>query len=129
MSGGAVDLEGEEIITTVMFADIRSFTALSERMAPRELVTFLNEYFSFVVRPIAAERGVVNKFIGDSVMAVFSPVCGVEDHAEAAIRAAPGMREALAAFNAHGNRAGYHARQARQRDSFWYNAEHVTGAS
>lgn len=102
MSGGGVDLEGEEIITTVMFADIRSFTALSERMAPRELVTFLNEYFSFVVRPIAAERGVVNKFIGDSVMAVFSPVFGVEDHAEAAIRAALGMRVALEAFNAHG---------------------------
>jgi class 3 adenylate cyclase len=102
MSGGGVDLEGEEIITTVMFADIRSFTALSERMAPRDLVTFLNEYFSFVVRPITAERGVVNKFIGDSVMAVFSPVFGVEDHAEAAIRAAMGMRAALAAFNAEG---------------------------
>jgi class 3 adenylate cyclase len=102
MSGGAIDLEGEEIITTVMFADIRSFTALSERMAPRDLVTFLNEYFSFVVRPIAAERGVVNKFIGDSVMAVFSPVFGVDNHAEAAIRAALGMRAALAAFNAEG---------------------------
>jgi adenylate cyclase len=100
MSGGGVDLEGQEIITTVMFADIRSFTALSERMAPRDLVTFLNEYFSFVVRPITAERGVVNKFIGDSVMAVFSPVFGVEDHAEAAIRAAMGMRAALEAFNA-----------------------------
>jgi class 3 adenylate cyclase len=102
MNGGAVDLEGEEIVTTVMFADIRSFTALSERMAPRDLVTFLNEYFSFVVRPIAAERGVVNKFIGDSVMAVFSPVFGVANHAEAAVRAALGMRAALAAFNAEG---------------------------
>jgi adenylate cyclase len=99
MAGGTVDLAGEEIVTTVMFADIRSFTALSESMAPRDLVTFLNDYFSFIVKPITYEKGVINKFIGDSVMAVFSPVFGVENHAEAAVRAGIGMRAALGAFN------------------------------
>lgn len=99
MTGGTVDLAGEEIVTTVMFADIRSFTALSETMTPRELVTFLNEYFSYIVKPITEQSGVVNKFIGDSVMAVFSPVFGVEDHAEAAVRAGLGMRGALKTFN------------------------------
>ncbi len=100
MEGGAIDLAGEEIVTTVMFSDIRGFTALSETMPPRELVEFLNEYFGHIVRPITDHNGVVNKFIGDSVMAVFSPVFGVDDHAQAALRAAVGIRAALTEFNA-----------------------------
>lgn len=102
MASADVDLEGEEIETTVMFADIRSFTNLSERFEPRELVEFLNLYFSYMVTPILDNRGVVNKFIGDAVMAVFSPVFGVSDHARAALEAGLGMRESLAAFNGLG---------------------------
>ena len=97
-----VDLEGEEIETTVMFADIRSFTSLSEGYTPRELIEFLNDYFSYMVQPISNHQGVINKFIGDCIMAVFSPVFGLESHAEAAVNAALLMREALKDFNSSG---------------------------
>ena len=94
-----IDLSGEEIETTVMFADIRSFTSLSEGYTPRELIDFLNDYFSYMVKPITLNSGVVNKFIGDCIMAVFSPVFGLETHAESGVRAALDMRTALDKFN------------------------------
>jgi len=97
-----IDLSGEEIETTVMFADIRSFTSLSEGYTPRELINFLNDYFSYMVQPITENQGVINKFIGDCIMAVFSPVFGLENHAEAAVRTSVAMREALIEFNAAG---------------------------
>lgn len=100
MKSGKVNLAGEEIQATVLFSDIRGFTPLSEQLPAPELIKFLNDYFSHITEPIAANRGVINKFIGDAVMAIFSPVFGVEDHKEAAMRAALGMREALAKFNA-----------------------------
>lgn len=103
ISQGHEMLEGEEIETTVMFTDIRDFTPFSETMSPKELVEFLNSYFSYMCSPIIANKGVINKFIGDSIMAVFSPVFGVEDHADAALRAALGIREALKNFNSEGN--------------------------
>lgn len=102
MKSGKVNLAGEEIQATVLFSDIRGFTPLSEKMPPGELIRFLNDYFTHVTAPITANRGVINKFIGDAVMAVFSPVFGVETHQEAAVKAALGMREALKQFNAQG---------------------------
>jgi len=102
MKSGKVNLAGEEIQATVLFSDIRGFTPLSEKMPPTDLIRFLNEYFAYIARPIADNRGVINKFIGDAVMAIFSPVFGVEDHRAAAVRAAVGMRAALKEFNALG---------------------------
>ena len=99
ISQGSELLEGEEIETTVMFTDIRDFTPFSETMSPKELVDFLNSYFSYMCAPIIENKGVINKFIGDSIMAVFSPVFGVKDHAAAAMKAALGIREALTRFN------------------------------
>ncbi|PLX16829.1 MAG: hypothetical protein C0601_09160 [Candidatus Muiribacterium halophilum] len=96
---GGVELEGEEIETTVMFTDIRNFTPLSEKMKPRAVIDFLNKYFSYMCKPILDENGVINKFIGDSIMAVFSPVFGNKDHADSALRAAIMHREALDEFN------------------------------
>lgn len=100
MKSGKVNLAGEEIQATVLFSDIRDFTPLSEKLPPAELIKFLNEYFSHITAPIMENRGVINKFIGDAVMAIFSPVFGVEDHRSAALRSALGMRAALARFNA-----------------------------
>ena len=97
-----IDLSGEEIETTVMFADIRSFTSISEGYTPRELINFLNDYFSYMVQPITQHKGVVNKFIGDCIMAVFSPVFGLESHADSAVLASLEMRKALAEFNSTG---------------------------
>jgi len=99
---GAVSLGGESIEATILFSDIRDFTAMSEDMPPQELVAFLNEYFSYVTGPITAHNGMINKFIGDAVMAVFAPQFGSKDHVDDALRAALGMREKLAELNARG---------------------------
>lgn len=95
-----VNLGGEDIEAAVMFCDIRNFTPLSESMSAAEVVAFLNEYFRYVTVPITSHHGVINKFIGDAVMAVFTPQLGSADYAADAVRAAVDMRRALAEFNA-----------------------------
>ncbi|MCM2305807.1 MAG: adenylate/guanylate cyclase domain-containing protein, partial [Elusimicrobia bacterium] len=102
VESGTVSLGGESIEATILFSDIRDFTAISERMPPQELVAFLNEYFSYVTEPIAAHGGMINKFIGDAVMAVFAPQFGSRNHVDDAVRAALGMRAKLAELNARG---------------------------
>ncbi|OAI43140.1 hypothetical protein AYO41_02785 [Verrucomicrobia bacterium SCGC AG-212-E04] len=102
IKSGKLNLAGEEIEATVLFSDIRNFTALSETLPAPELVRFLNAYFSHVTRPIMDSGGVINKFMGDAVMAIFSPVFGLQDHVAAAVRASLGMRAALADFNRTG---------------------------
>lgn len=104
MADGPERLAGAEVEATVLFCDIRDFTPLSEGLPPRELLALLNAYFAAIVEPVRAEGGVVNKFIGDAVMAIFSPVFGTTEHARAACRAALGMRKALAEFNARSGR-------------------------
>ncbi|MBI5625067.1 MAG: adenylate/guanylate cyclase domain-containing protein [Elusimicrobia bacterium] len=101
-----VDLGGEEIEATVLFCDIRNFTPMSERMTARQVVDFLNSYFSFVTKPIMEHHGVINKFMGDAVMAVYAPILGSQDHVGDALRSALGMRRALAEFNASGKWPG-----------------------
>ena len=97
-----VNLAGEEIDATVLFSDIRNFTARSETLAADALVRFLNAYFSHLTPPIMEHSGVINKFMGDAVMAIFSPVFGLDDHVAAAVRAALAMRTALQEFNRSG---------------------------
>ena len=81
-------LSGEVRKVTVMFTDIADFTSISENMEPTELVKMLNEYFSFLVSVIKKHNGVVNKFIGDSVMAVFNAPAADALHADNALKAA-----------------------------------------
>ena len=100
LKGRKINLGGEEVEAAVMFCDIRSFTPLSERLSPPELVEFLNAYFAAITPAIAQQRGVINKFIGDAVMAVYTPQLGSSDYAADAVRSAIGMRRALAEFNA-----------------------------
>ena len=93
-------LGGEEREVTVLFADLRGFTTLSENLPPREVVALLNRYLDLMSEAIEAEGGVIDKFIGDEVMALFgAPVEGTNS-ALRAIKAALGMRKALAALNA-----------------------------
>jgi len=91
---------GEEKEVVVLFSDIRGFTTMSEAMDAATLVTRLNEYFDAMVRPISVEGGVVDKLIGDAIMATFGGVLEIDDPAGAAVRAARGMRAALADLNA-----------------------------
>ncbi|MRG91250.1 adenylate/guanylate cyclase domain-containing protein [Polyangium spumosum] len=94
-----VSMGGSLVRATVIFADIRGFTSLSEQMPPVEVVSLLNRYFAAVSPPIRAEGGFINKFGGDSLLAVFGAPVPAPDHAERAARAALGVRAALARFN------------------------------
>ena len=96
---GKINLGGEEVEATVLFSDIRNFTSMSENMTPAEVVAFLNNFFSYTVAPILEQNGVVNKYIGDCIMALFGVPAKSDDHADRALEAALGMREALASYN------------------------------
>jgi adenylate cyclase len=93
-------LEGEVVECTVLFVDIRRFTSLAEVLPPKRLIGILNRYFERMIPVVEAEGGIVNKFGGDSLLAIFgSPLNPTVDHAERAVRAALRMRVALAEFN------------------------------
>lgn len=92
-------LGGENRTCAVLFSDIRNFTAMSEQMSPEEVVEFLNEYFSFMVSPIELSFGVVDKFIGDAIVATWGAVSTLGNPAENAINSALMMRDQLIRFN------------------------------
>ena len=96
--GEGVDLKGQEMEVTVLFSDIRNFTTISEKLTAHEVVEMLNTYFGKVCAPILAERGNVNKYIGDAVMAMFGSPVPYPDHARRAIKAALGMLRATDEF-------------------------------
>jgi len=83
--GGA----GREI--TILFSDIRNFTPMCEELEPEEVVEMLNAYFAMVCPHILENRGRVDKFIGDAIMAVFGAPVHSDDHARQALKAALGM--------------------------------------
>lgn len=95
-----IELGGEEAEVTVLFTDIRGFTSLSEDKSPQQLLTLLNEYFTALTSVIEANGGVVDKYIGDAVMALFGAPVRHEDAASRAVRTAMGMEEALDQVNA-----------------------------
>ena len=94
--GGSV----EEI--TVLFSDIRGFTSFSADKRPDEIVNFLNEYFSKMCGIVVSHGGVVNKFIGDGMLAIFGAPTKLENHAHSALDAAIEMREAARTINGNG---------------------------
>jgi class 3 adenylate cyclase len=83
----------------VLFSDLRSFTQYSEDLDPEDLVAQLNRYFEAMVHAIRAESGVVDKYVGDAIMAVFGVPEAREDDAVRAIRAAQRMQAALVVHN------------------------------
>lgn len=93
------DLGGQDLEVTVMFCDIRGFTSISERLEPQEIVSMLNRYFTRLEKPIVENGGIINKYIGDAIMAVFGVPLQSKTHAYDAWKAAQGMRAELAAFN------------------------------
>jgi adenylate cyclase len=96
--GGA--LGGEEREVTVLFVDLRNFTRLSEALAPREVVALLNRYFDRMSGIVEIYHGVVDKYIGDAIMALFGAPVAQETHADNAILAALEMQSSLARLNA-----------------------------
>ena len=101
---GEIQLGGEIKPATIFFSDIRSFTAISEKLTPSEVVTFLNEYMTLMVDCVNRTHGVVDKYIGDAIMAVWGTPISHGNDAENAINGALMMRTALRKFNQ--NRGG-----------------------
>lgn len=97
-SGKPPDLGGEAFTVTVLFADIRNFTTMSESLRPHEVVEMLNTYFSRACEPILEQGGMVDKFVGDAVMAVFGAPHPQPDHARRALKAALAMAAAAKGF-------------------------------
>ncbi len=101
-ASGELKLGGERRIATIFFSDIRSFTAISENMSPEDVVEFLNAYMTRMVDCVEVTYGVVDKFIGDAIMAVWG--CPITQgspmrDADFAIRASLMMRRSLLDFN------------------------------
>jgi class 3 adenylate cyclase len=82
------DLEGEEVEVSILFIDIRNFTAFAERSSPQEVVSMLNGFWELVVPVLLRHGGHANKFIGDGLLAVFGAPDRLEDHADRALAAA-----------------------------------------
>ena len=97
---GNTCLGGEICECTVLFCDIRNFTAMSEKLRPEEVVSFLNAYFTKMEQCITRNHGIINKYIGDAVMALFGAPAKSQNHAEDAFSAAIEMKDALAGLNA-----------------------------
>ncbi len=92
-------LVGENRELAILFSDIRSFTTISEAMRPDDLVNSLNRYFSVMVDIIMARNGVIDKYIGDAIMAFFGAPIHHDDDAFQAVMAGLEMSEALDDFN------------------------------
>jgi adenylate cyclase len=87
LAEGAV-LEGEEVDVTVLFLDMRDYTAFAEDASPREVVVLLNELFGLVVPVLHHHGGHVDKYVGDGLLAVFGAPDALPDHAEWGVAAA-----------------------------------------
>ncbi len=100
-------LVGENRTLSVLFSDIRSFTTISERMAPDALVNALNRYFNVMVDIIMAKGGIVDKYIGDAIMAFFGAPVRHDNDALQSVMAGLEMTEALSSFNASQKALGF----------------------
>jgi len=92
-------LGGKYVTASIMFCDIRSFTTLSEKAEPSEIIELLNDYFALMFDAITANNGTVNQMQGDGLMAIFGAPAHDEHHRTRAVSAALEMIELLKAFN------------------------------
>ncbi|HEY5512438.1 MAG TPA: adenylate/guanylate cyclase domain-containing protein [Geomonas sp.] len=99
-------LGGEKREVTVLFSDIRGFTTLSESLSPEDLVQLLNEYLSPMTRIVLEEKGTLDKFIGDAVMAIFNAPLDLPGHQASACRVALRMIARLHELNQEFARRG-----------------------
>jgi len=95
---------GESQQLTVLFADVRGFTTMAEKMTPREAVEVLNDFFTRMTAIIFEHEGTLDKYLGDGIMALFGAPLALHNDAEAAVRAAAGMQRSLEELNAQSNR-------------------------
>lgn len=99
LEGGQEILGGKSTMATVLFSDIRGFTTLTEELGPQGTVSLLNEYFTIMVDCIQKEGGMLDKFIGDAIMAAFGVPIPRDDDEDRGVRAAIGMIRSLQVWN------------------------------
>ncbi|HTP12043.1 MAG TPA: adenylate/guanylate cyclase domain-containing protein [Bacteroidota bacterium] len=97
-SSGALELGGNTVEGTVYFSDIKDFTNIAEAMQPKELVTYLNEYFSLASDLILKRDAMLDKYIGDAIMAIFGAPVPKPDHAKLACLTALEIQRSLGAY-------------------------------
>ncbi|HZT51858.1 MAG TPA: GAF domain-containing protein [Stellaceae bacterium] len=100
LASGDEVLKGSAHVATVLFSDIRRFTMLAESMSPQQTVTMLNEYFTEMVEVVLANGGMLDKYIGDALMAIFGAPVEAAADADNALRVACDMIRALERLNA-----------------------------
>jgi class 3 adenylate cyclase len=103
---GDSEVRGESREVTILFSDLRDFTALSERLSGEEIIAMLNAYHEQMVATIFARGGTLDKYLGDGIMAYFGAPVEQPDHAERAVRCALAMHQALERLNAERTRRG-----------------------
>ncbi len=96
---GNTNLGGETVCATILFCDIRGFTTLSEQINPKQVVTLLNKYFSGMEQCIVKHNGIINKYIGDAIMAIFGVPLPNEKQALDAYKCCLDMRKTLTELN------------------------------
>lgn len=99
LSKTGFSLGGNFVDATAMFADIRSFTTLTESSSPAEIIEMLNDYYALMFEAITGYGGSVNQMIGDGLMAIFGAPVHYDDHCQRAVNAALEMLELLNGFN------------------------------
>ena len=103
---GELNLGGEMRNVTILFSDIRNFTTMAEELAPQQVVAFLNNYFSEMVEAVFEQGGVLDKFMGDGILAVFGSLGDQPDHPRRAVLAALRMKALLGKINGERSIAG-----------------------
>ena len=99
LESGEDALGGQSQVATVLFSDIRRFTTISEDLGPRETVSMLNDYFTDMIEVIFSYRGILDKYIGDAIMALFGTPFPSDDDADNAVAVANEMVRVLRRFN------------------------------
>jgi len=106
LQNSGFSLGGKRVHASVMFADIRSFTALVESQPPEETIELLNTYYALMFDAISGHGGVVTLMMGDGLMSVFGAPMPLPDHEESAVRTAQEMIELIDLFNREREAAG-----------------------
>jgi adenylate cyclase len=113
LAGQIQRAEGEQLRAVIMMADMRGFTALSDRLPAAEVIELLDDYFEAIVTPVGARKGETLKFMGDGVLAIF-PAADDDDFSEASVQALEAALEGLERLG-HVNKARRDANQPEVR--------------